>query len=264
MRIYSMDGELTVRDLKQTLLYEVRSLFRRDGSVWKKPILDVFHELRQSSVQAVLFGGTLRSLLISRIVEGRPGRPRDIDIVTSGATLSQLENRFSDILTRRTRFGGLRLQHGNWQFDVWPVSETWALKHDCISGQVDFTALPATTPFNVEAVAVEVWPRDGSSRVIFSGNDQFFEGIIDRTIELNLSDNPFPELTVIRAIIMASELRFKIGPRLSSYIGNVGASMNEDIVEHIQRNHYGHARMCSRTLCDLIEMTARRSGVGQT
>ena len=258
-----MDSRLTVPELKRTLLYEVSSLFRRNGSVWKGPILDVLQEFRQSKVQAVLFGGTLRSLLVSRVVNGRPGRPRDIDIVISGASLTQLEERFSDILERRTRFGGLRLQHGAWHFDVWPLSETWAFKNDTKCGPAEFAGLPATTTFNLEAVAVEAWPRDGRPRAIFSGNDQFFEGILARTIELNRSDNPFPELTVVRALIMASELQFKIGPRLASYIRGIGASMTEDSVERVQTSHYGHARMHSRMLCDLIELTSRRSGEGE-
>lgn len=252
-----MDGRITVRDLKRTLLSEVRALLRRNGSAWKEPILDVVQEFRESEMQAVLFGGTLRTLLVSRISEGRLGRPRDIDIVTSGATLSQLERRFGDILERRTRFGGLRLQYRTWQFDLWPLSETWAFKHDSKDGPANFAALPTTTPFNVEAVAVEVWPRDGGRREIFSGNDQFFKGILTRTIELNHSEIPFPELTVVRGLVMATELQFKIGPRLASYIGDIGPSMNEEVIESVQRSHYGHARMRSRRLRDLIKVTGR-------
>ena len=259
MRICSIERRLTVPDLKRTLLEEVRTLLRRNGSVWKKPILDVFQDLRQSKFQAVLFGGTLRSLLVSRIFEDRPGRPRDIDVVVSGATLAQLEERFGDILTRRTRFGGLRLQSGVWQFDVWPVGETWAFKHDRRSGPANFSALPKTTTFNLEAVAVEVWSHKGRPRAIFSGDDQFFEGILARTIELNRSDNPFPELTVVRALILATELRFKIGPRLSTYIGDVGASMGQDAVESIQTSHYGSVRMNSRDMCDLIATIERQT-----
>ena len=100
-----MDGRLTVPILKRTLLQEVRSFFRRDGSVWKEPILHVLQDIRESKLQAVLFGGTLRSLLVSRIYQDKPGRPRDIDVVVSGASLAQLEEQFADILTRRTRFG---------------------------------------------------------------------------------------------------------------------------------------------------------------
>ena len=262
MRICSMERRLTVPDLKRTLLEETRTLLRRNGSVWKKPILDVFQDLRQSKFEAVLFGGTLRSLLVSRIYEGKPGRPRDIDVVVSGATLKQLEERFGDILTRRTRFGGLRLQSGVWQFDVWPVGETWAFKHDHRTRPADFAALPTTTTFNLEAVAVDVWSYNGRPRTIFSGNDQFFEGILARTVELNRSDNPFPELTVVRALILATELRFQIGPRLSTYIGDIGPSMSQDEVESIQTSHYGSVRVNSRVLCDLIATIGRRTKHG--
>ena len=259
-----MDDKLTVSVLKRTLLEEVRSFFRPNRSAWKEPILDVFQDLRQSQFKAVLFGGTLRSLLVSRIFQGRPGRPRDIDVVVSGATLSQLEERFGDILARRTRFGGLRLQNGPWQLDVWPIGETWAFKHDHSAGPADFAALPATTAFNLEAVAVEAWAFEGRRRTLFSGNDQFFDGILSRTIELNRVDNPFPELTVVRGIVLASELGFKVGPRLAGYIGDVGLSMNEKIVEHIQASHYGHARMNSRKMYNLIAMIARQPRDGKS
>ncbi len=211
----------------------------------------------ESKVRAVLFGGTLRSLLVSRIFHGKPGRPRDIDVVVSGIPLACLEEKFADILARRTRFGGLQLRRGAWQFDVWPVAETWAFKHSDRSVPASFSGLPSTTPFNLEAIAVEAWTHGGRPRTLFSGNDQFFEGIINRTIELNRSDSPFPELTVVRAIVMASELRFKIGPRLASYISSVAASMSTDVVECVQISHYGTTRIDSRILFGLIARVAK-------
>lgn len=254
-----MDGSLTVSDLRRRLLLEVGSLFHRNGAVWKEPILDVVQDLRQSQVPAVLFGGTLRSLLVSRIFQGKPGRPRDIDIVVSGTTIDQLEERFGDIVARRTRFGGLRLQSGIWQFDVWPVGDTWAFKHGHGGGTADFASLPRTTTFNLEAVAVEAWPHAGRRRELYSGDDQFFKGILARTIELNREENPYPELTVVRGLILARELNFKIGPRLTRYVGEVGASMNENVVERIQADHYGQIRMSSRALHDSITKTVRRT-----
>lgn len=259
-----MEDRLTVTTLKGRLLEEVSLLFRHDDVDWKEPIRNVIDDLRRANIHAVLFGGTLRSLLVSRIFQSRPGRPRDIDIVVSGATLSQLEEQFGDAVARRTRFGGLRLQRGIWQFDVWPVGETWAFKHAHVGGTADFAALPETTTFNMEAVAVEAWPHSGGRQTLYSGNDQFFQGILSRTIELNLAESPFPELTVVRGLIMASEARLKIGPRLAAYIGEVGPSMNEGGVERIQIGHYGHARMESRTLKDLIAMIVRRTRDGES
>lgn len=258
-----MDARLSIPVLKRTLLEEVRTLFRHNGCVWKEPILNVLQILRQADLQAVLFGGTLRSLLVSRIFQGRPGRPRDVDVVIAGAPLSRLEEQFSDIMERRTRFGGLKLRSGDWQFDVWPVGDTWAFKDDLNGTSADFEELPSTTPFNLEAIAVEAWSCNGGPRTIFSGNNQFFEGILSKTVELNRIDNPFPELTVVRALVLASELRFKIGPRLANYIGDIGPSMSEEVVEQIQFSHYGHARIASCTLHRLIEMVPQLSSDGK-
>lgn len=251
--------DANVANLKETLLREVGALSRKDRTAWKAPILEVLGELRHSSLQAVLFGGTLRSLLTARLFEGRRGRPRDIDVVVAGAPIDDLEERFKAILSRRTRFGGLHLKRGPWQFDVWPVADTWAFKNDP-TAEASFAGLPSTTTFNLEAIAVEVWPTSGRSREIFSGRDQFFEGILSRTLELNRDDSPFPELTVVRGLVMASELRFKIGPRFARYVREAGRSLTEERLDHIQSSHYGHARLDSRTLRSLIVSVLRDQG----
>jgi hypothetical protein len=250
-----MVAKITVSDLKRILLDEVRLLFRRDGSVWKEPILDVIEELKRSNIRTVVFGGTLRSLLVSRLFQGKPGRPRDLDLVVSGIPLSRLEDQFQDILKRRTRFGGLQLQRGSWQLDVWPVSETWGFKHD-YSGPADFSELPSTTTFNMEAVAVDVWPNE-HRRTVFSGDDQFFEGIVSRTLELNRKDNPFPELTVVRALVMVSELRFKIGPRLATFIASEGTALTDEIFEQVQVKHYGYVRIPGTRLSEFVSIISR-------
>lgn len=245
-----------VAELKHALLREVAALSHHDGIAWKEPILDVLGQLRRTNVQAVLFGGTLRSLLTSRLFEGKRGRPRDVDVVVSGAPLADLEDRFRAVLNRRTRFGGLQLKHGHWQFDVWPVGDTWAFKQDQKT-EASFAELPSTTTFNLEAVAVEAWPTNGRSRAIFSGNDQFFEGILSKTLELNREDSPFPGLTVVRGLVIASELRFKIGPRFARYVREAGPSLTEEHIDQVQASHYGYARLNSRTLKALIASVLR-------
>jgi hypothetical protein len=255
-----MGAEVT--NLKQTLLREVCALSRNDGSIWKGPILDVLSELRQSSAHAVLFGGTLRSLLTARLFYGKRGRPRDIDVVVAGAPIADLEERFGATLNRRTRFGGLQLKRGGWQFDVWPVGDTWAFKHDQ-TADASFAELPSTTTFNLEAIAVEAWPTTGRSRALFSGDDQFFDGILSRTLELNRDDSPFPELTVLRGLVMASELRFKIGPRFAQYVRDFGYTLSQERFDEIQCAHYGYSRMDSRTLTLLVSQVLMTSSDGR-
>jgi len=232
-----MANGLQIELLKKLLRDEVASFCRQDDGSWRKSISDTIGEIREQKWKAVFFGGTLRSLLLSRLNNDQPGRPRDIDIVMNGASLEDMRSSFEPYISRQTRFGGLQLKRVNWQFDVWPLKETFALKERGIESPT-FADLPSTTFFNVEAVAVEIWPKRGHPRRIFSGDDQFFRGITNRTIEINREENPFPELCVVRALVMAANLQWKVGPRLLSYLGKHGDTMSPADFEAIQEKHY--------------------------
>lgn len=224
--------------LKKLLRDEVAAFCRRTNSSWKKSVSETINQIREQKWNAVFFGGTLRSLLLSRLNDDEPGRPRDIDIVMQGASLEDMRESFEPYISRMTRFGGLQLKRVNWQFDVWPLHETFALKESGVYSP-SFADLPSTTFFNVEAIAVEIWPKRGHPRRIFSGDDQFFRGITTRTIEINREKNPFPQLCVVRALVMAANLQWKVGPRLLSYLEKNGRSMTSHDFEMIQEKHYG-------------------------
>lgn len=246
-----MDREL-IDTLKGRLLHEVACFYRRDDRLWKRPVVDTLRDLQRMDAEAVFFGGTLRSLLISRVFAKRPGRPRDIDIVVTGTSLASLKDHFLELISRETRFGGLQLRRHDWQFDLWPLKQTWAFVNDVVE-EPTFSALPSTTFFNLEAIAVEMFPQKGRPRRIFSGDDQFFQGIVTRTIEINREDNPFPELCVVRGLIMASGLDFSIGPRLAGYIARHGEHMTPDALDCVQHKHYGKCRQAGQTLRAWIE-----------
>jgi len=233
-----MDENQQIELLKKLLRDEVALFCRQDGSSLRKSISDTIGEIREQKWEAVFFGGTLRSLLLSRLNNDEPGRPRDIDIVMSGPSLEEIRRSFEPYISRQTRFGGLHLKRVNWQFDVWPIKATFALKERGIESPT-FSDLPSTTFFNVEAVAVDIWPKPGRPRRIFSDDDQFFRGITNRTIEINREANPFPELCVVRALVMAANLQWKVGPRLLSYLGKHGDTMSPADFEAIQEKHYG-------------------------
>ena len=197
--------------------------------------------------------------LVSRLYRGQPGRPRDLDLVVSGIPFEDIESRFNGLVARRNRFGGLQLKRDGWQFDVWPVGSTWALRKDGL-GDAGFSALPSTTPFNLEAIAVDAWPYAARSRELFSGDDQFFEGVLSRTLEINRTDNPFPALTVVRALVLSAELGFRIGPKLVEYIASEGLALGTDELEQLQQQHYGHTRIGGRTLRALAISIGQQSG----
>ena len=250
-----MASTKTVDELKAVLRKEVSIFCSSDSTAWRLPARRALWRLHETGWHAVLFGGTLRSLLWSRLYCNRPGRPRDIDIVVRDVQLDALRHSFEHVL-RETRFGGLKAQEENWMFDVWPLDRTWMFLHDKVK-QPSFDQLPHTTAFNIEAVAVEIWPEKGHSRMIFSGDDQFFEGIAQRVIELNRSENPFPDLTVIRALLLAQNLRFDLGHRLAEYVSEFGPKITLHDLESIQVKHYGVIREEAKTLRQTINQVSR-------
>lgn len=231
----------SVESLKATLRTEVADFCRRLRPL-REHLGHFVREAHHNEWRAVFFGGTLRSLLVSRLVHGLTGRPRDIDVVVNGPPLDRLRQLLQSYITRETRFGGLQLRRDEWLFDVWPLDRTWLIVQDGVA-HADFSYLPYTTFLNLEAIAVDVWTRFGCERQIYSGDDQFFRGIIDRVVEINRPENPFPELCVVRSLIMTHDLGFRVGPKLASYIADHGPAIADDELEHIQNKHYGHVRV---------------------
>lgn len=242
-----MDNEWAKSWLKWILLREIAYLCRHGERQWNSPIVETLENVRQLGSRAVFFGGTLRSLLVSRLFDQRPGRPRDVDIVIAKTTIDKLREHFRTELTRETRFGGLSLHNKLWQFDVWPLNRTWAfVQNNEINPSFD--ALPQTTFLNLEAIAVDVWPSSNGKRKIYSADDQFFNGILTRTLELNQESNPFPGLCVLRSLTMAARLDFSIGPRLAKYIAIHGNDIADHELETVQQKHYGKKRYDGKTL----------------
>jgi hypothetical protein len=233
--------------LKQVLRASVARFCRHDRRRWKRPILQTIEVLRESNWQSAFFGGTLRSLLVPYLARTRYTRPRDIDIVVGASSVDVIYERFADCVHRKTRFGGLQLHRSEWQFDLWPLSQTWAFVEDS-TPTPSFEDLPGTTFFNLEAIAVELWPSRGKAREIYSGDDQFFSGLLDRVLEINRQVNPFPELCVVRSLVLAHSIRFRIGPRLAAYIAREGDRISVRTLQDVQRKHYGAVRLTGDVL----------------
>ena len=254
---------LTIDNLKKWLLQDVAYLSGRAGVQWNIPIVETIRELRHAALPAVYFGGTLRSLLLSRILgRKRVGRPRDLDIVVADDSIQRLKQRLGGRVVRETRFGGIKVERDSWQFDLWPLEATWAFKQDRTLFST-FSALPDTTFFNLEAVAVDVWARPGSQRNIYAGDGRFFEGLLTKTIELNQELNPFPALCVVRSLVLAKTTGFAIGPKLASYLFAHSTSVSDGELETVQRHHYGKQRLTvrdMRRLLDFIRKSVRRDG----
>lgn len=217
-----------------TLRKRVRD-FLWNKSSRRAPLLEVLKRIAEQRLDAVLFGGTLRDLMSF----GLSKDPRDVDVVVDGASIEQLSIIFRDVLVRKTRFGGLHLNAKGWMIDVWPLSDTWAVR-ERRAGAGDFEALTRTTFLNVEAVTVELKIGVARRKVHSSG---FFEGLQSRTLDINLEENPFPELAAVRTLITAAKLQYSMSRRLATYVIHYANKTPLEQLVSVQLNHYGMARL---------------------
>ena len=213
----------------------------------KRNLKDVLAPLERTGWPVYLFGGVPRDLMRM----GGRARPRDIDLVIDGVSVDDIADVFADASITRNRFGGLRVHAQGWAIDAWPVQETWAFSQDRLGMSASAAELPRTTFLNVEAVAVELWPRSVWHRRVYDCG--FFSAFHEQTVELNFADNPFPEFAVLRSLLVACKLQFCVGPRLADYIRDRIAVESYRSLLEINRQHYPSKLLAPAILHDWIE-----------
>lgn len=238
---------------QREILRERLSRFVTRASPWRAALQDVLEMTQKREWSVFVFGGTLRDLLAVSAM----AVPRDLDLVVSGPTGKELREVFAPQVVRETRFGGLHLHVRKLPVDIWTIESTWAFREGRVSGQ-DFEALPKTTFLNVEAITAELSATSGRARRIYSHG--FFEAIRDRLLEINLEDNPYPALCVVRSLITARQLDFAMGPRLIQYLHHHGSRIALEEMEAVQRAHYGHVRLDREQLHSLLGLVFQHVG----
>ncbi len=183
---------------------------------------------KEEGLSAYFFGGLLRDLLLGVT-------PRDVDLVVADEHAEAIEEQFGEQVRHRNRFGGLYVKTPGWDFDVWPVGQTWAFTHEWGHDRT-FEALPKTTFLNIEAIAVQVWPESGHARVLHENG--FFDAFRSRRLEVNHEANPYPDVCVVRSLLIAFRLNFGLGPRLVEYVARHAEDLSRRDIEQILLQHY--------------------------
>ena len=219
--------------------------------VIRAAMLDVIHRLTERGWASFVVGGAVRDLVL-----GPAERlPRDVDIVVCAGSLDELAKLYSDLITSRTSFGGLRLRRrvdlrGSFDFvydlvfDVWPLEETWAIKEFGLPPTI--SSLTATTFLNLDAIAAETHTTRGRARAVYEHG--FFEGVNRQEVEINFPQNPFPAVCIARSLIMAAKLQFSIGRKLAEFICDKFYTLGVGALLAAQMSHYGCVRCSAREM----------------
>lgn len=204
-------ADLQIESLKKTVR-NCLSEFVNDNSSWRHhPVHEVLKEIRQLRESTFLCGGAIRDILLS----GRSFAPRDLDIIFVYTSKNKIESLLKSYKSQRTKFGGFSIKVRDWNLDLWPLFETWAFKKQLVKG-ISIADFPKTTFLDVDAVAVELFTKKGRTRRIFSKG--FFEAILNKTIEINFEENPYPAICIVKSLVIADRYKFALGPKIIRYI----------------------------------------------
>lgn len=191
----------SVRDIRTS----VRGYLNHD-SLERSAIKNTLDSIVAQLPETVIFGGMLRDFAL--------GRARvfssDIDLV-SLAGRDEIAKAVACFSPTTNKFGGFRFSKDRQVFDIWAFEDTWAFRQRLVDGQ-ELSDLLKTTFFNVDASAYSLT----NGRYIYS--PVWEEGIKSRILEINLAENPSPDRMYFRAIKLACEKDFSVGPELTKFL----------------------------------------------
>ncbi len=95
-------------------------------------------------------------------------------------------------------------------------------------------------PFlNIDSIAISIGPGEGYLAVFEHG---FFDALSRENIEINQTSNPYPVLSAVRGLILASSLNFVVGPKLAAFVYDLATNVTVEEFVAAQVGHYGHVK----------------------
>lgn len=197
----------------------------------KRVLYELFEGLKKLDLEIYLFGGFAKDIY----VKGYKAVPRDIDLVIVESNLDPILSLFKNYAIRESRFGGYKVTYKGLNVDFWSIEKTWAFEHKKVNLS-NIHSLSQTTFLNIESLAIELFPKRRSRKIISEG---FTDALRENIIELNLEENPFPELNIARSLYAAKKLDQSFGPKLLRFISTHLENCDVDEILSIYKRRYG-------------------------
>jgi hypothetical protein len=223
---------------------------RPPGRTWRNSLQDMLARIRDQRWTAYAFGGTARELLH----HGPSVVPRDIDLVFASEHFESFKENYNGFVRSVNRFGGLRMRIGHVDLDVWPIERTWAFSIDR-NLIPSFSNLPKTTFLNIDALAIELFPRPGRPRQIYDGG--CFEAHRSRVLDINFVPTLLPDLCVVRVLRSAYRFGFGISTILRSFLVSQMNALGLETLVLAQERHYGQVWFDKAALLRIVAALER-------
>lgn len=174
---------------------------------------DLLQQLQDSGFEFCVFGGWLRDT-VSAAATGSPP-PRDVDIVVKDAVLKDIL-KLLPVDVSSTMFGGIQSSELPVFFDIWPLQETFLIKHQRL--EKTFRSLLKTADFNINAGLYFPTQNEKPSSMLDGG---MLAAISRREIAFNANSLPFPLIQCARIAAYAAKLSFTLAPPVAEFVKSI-------------------------------------------
>jgi len=173
-----------------------------------------------------IFSGVIRDYFLER-----SGDSRHLDIVVNtDLSLShfiKLISRYAKV--RVNSFGGLKIKFDDFNYDIWYLKDTWAIRRFNLEPTPE--VLLETAFFNSSAI---IYDYKANSFII---SDKFCEFIMTNELDIVLKENPNIGLCILNIYHYKKILNCSISERLKNWIGEQSVSIGNLRKEQIR--HFG-------------------------
>lgn len=223
---------------------DLRTKFRKFRYRQRNYLNAIEQEASRQRWDVFCFGGVPRGGMFSEHY-----KPRDLDLVFSDDSFGRFAHTFKKEIVKENRFGGLKLEIAGIEVDAWPISSTWAFKSGHIP-DVCFENLPKTTFFNIDGIVAELVSSGHARRVFEHG---YRDAVSRKTLEINLFQNPFPQLCAIRALRLAQNYDLWWSGDLAHYVHTIVTQSKIRDLLKFENDHYGETIFTRNTYTSLTK-----------
>lgn len=135
------------------------------------------------------------------------------------------------------------------------MSSTWAFRTGLVK-DVSFEKLPSTTFLNIDGIIIEaVTAEKFKARRVFECG--FTNGITKGILDINMEENPHPEICFTRTLHISKNFGFKISHRLALYLWKMFVDKPILDLQSAEKKHYGKAMFEGKELWEIYKLLER-------
>lgn len=177
-----------------------------------------------------IFGGLLRDMALC----GRRGFSSDVDLVVEG-DWGCLQGYLASLGAQKNKFGGYRVNVGDWPIDIWHARETWAIGKGLVKYE-GIASLTETTVLNWDAILMNWRTR------AFVYRQRYFEELFNRDLDIVLEENPNPVGMAVRVLRhFCQKGAVRVSAKAAAYLANSAKAFDLDVLKSVEIGSYGNS-----------------------